>query len=584
MRSIAFLGCAVVLASVAAAVGCSSPSSDDDKTVGTNEQHATDAEIQLAQDAKDVISGKNAHCNQCHTASRSDVRRWADNMFNVAYSCFNNPPLGPADQVACMSDDKNNPQATFSPARLGLFAAGGALLQDTFMKADPTGARWSAFQNAAMPAGDGVPAMTADEFQKVVNWVFRGMPGFNEVFGGPPEPEECVPSITPELQQHVAAMRTQGWGAKLADQATPMWGCGAETDAKECMKSLPAVTEPWAAPGVEQTMRVLRDLPRTSYWVRSSADGRFVGYGQFTSAAVIDLNKPAGTPPIQVDARYDPAFFPNNDGVSFAGTDLSSNTPGPIKVCKQSALIAAANMQTPTLTLKEAGCTSIIDSVYQSVGASLDGAAFWMSNGAHVNDDGGNQITAPLDGFEQESITQLTPMVNDGIGFKPQKMIELSTPLEGDQIFSPSSQILITRFGAKPGHQGYTLRKITTKVDATTGAVTMDAKVVGKICGGGAKAMMSFDERYVVTHRYADPQPATTDGGKPVSHADIYVTDLVTGEVFPITHMGDNQYALYPHFRADGWLYFLVRDMNGTGKETLVATDVVLKRVPASTH
>ena len=48
--------------------------------------------------------------------------------------------------------------------------------------------------------------------------------------------------------------------------------------------------------------------------------------------------------------------------------------------------------------------------------------------------------------------------------------------------------------------------------------------------------------------------------------------------------MGDNQYALYPHFRADGWLYFLVRDMNGTGKETLVATDVVLKRVPASTH
>lgn len=581
MRSFAFLGCAVVLASVAASVGCSSPEGDD---VASNEQHATDAEIKLAEDAKDLISGEHAHCNQCHTASRSDVRRWADNMFNVAYSCFNDPPLGPVEQIACMSDDKANPAATFSPARLGLFAAGGAFLEDTFTKADPTGARFRAFQNAAMPAGDGVPAMTAEEFQKIVSWVFRGMPAFNEVFGGPPEPEECVTSITPELQQHLAAMRTQGWGAKLADQSTPMFGCGAETDAKECLRALPAVTEPWAAPAVAQTMRVLRDLPRTSYWVRSSADGRFVGYGQFTSAAVIDLTKPAGSPPIQVDARYDPAFFPNNDGVSFAGTDLSSNTPGPIKVCRQSALVAAASMPEPMLTLKETGCTSIIDSVYQSVGASLDGAAFWMSNGAHVNDDGGNQINAPLDGFEADSITQLTPMVSDGAGYKPQKMIELPTPLEGDQILSPSSQILITRFGSKPGHQGYTLRKLATKVDPTTGAVTADTKVVGKICGGGAKAMMSFDERFVVTHRYADPIPGATPTDKPISHADVYMTDLVTGEVFPVTNMGPNQYALYPHFRADGWLYFLVRDMNGTGKETLVASDVALRRVPSSTH
>jgi hypothetical protein len=582
MRSFAFLGCAVVLAGVAASasVGCSAPANDD---VGTNEQHATAEEIGYAQAAKDVISGEHAHCNQCHTASRGDVRRWADNMFNVAFSCFNQPPLGPVDQIACMSDNKADPNATFSPQHLGLFAAGGALLQDTFMKADPTGARWAAFQSASMPAGTAVPAMTADEFQKVVDWVFRGMPAFNEVFGGPPEPEECVPSITPELQQHVAAMKTQGWGARLADQSTPMYGCGAATDPKQCLTDLPVVSQPWAAQGVDQTMRVLRDLPRTSYWVRSSADGRFVGYGQFTSAAVIDLSKPATAPAIQVDARYDPSFFPNNDGVSFAGTDLSSNTPGPIKVCKQSALINAANMAQPMLTLKETGCTSIIDSVYQSVGASLDGAAFWMSNGSHVNDDGGNQITSPLDGFEDDSVTQLTPMVNDGVSYKPQKVVELKTPLEGDQIFSPSSQILVTRFGSKPGHQGYTLRKITTTVGAD-GTVGMTANVVGKICGAGAKATMSYDERFVVTHRYADAQPATTDGGKPVSHSDVIMTDLVTGEVFPITQMGDNQYALYPHFRADGWLYFLVRDMNGAGKETLVATDVALKRVPAATH
>ena len=48
--------------------------------------------------------------------------------------------------------------------------------------------------------------------------------------------------------------------------------------------------------------------------------------------------------------------------------------------------------------------------------------------------------------------------------------------------------------------------------------------------------------------------------------------------------MNPGQFALYPHFRSDGWMYFLVRDLNGAGKETLVATDVALKRTAASTH
>ena len=29
--------------------------------------------------------------------------------------------------------------------------------------------------------------------------------------------------------------------------------------------------------------------------------------------------------------------------------------------------------------------------------------------------------------------------------------------------------------------------------------------------------------------------------------------------------MNPGQYALYPHFRSDGWLYFLVRDINAGG-------------------
>ncbi|MBX3228230.1 MAG: hypothetical protein KIT84_26605 [Labilithrix sp.] len=575
MRSFILLGALITAGSTAAIAGCAEPR---DESTGTSEARATEAQLKLARDAKDVISGEHAHCNQCHTASRSDVKRWAEQMFNVAWECFNQPELEPAARVACMSDDKNDPTARYSSARLGLWTGGANFLEETFTNADPSGARFDAFRGVAMPVGSFVPQMTKEEFEKVVAWVFNGMPAFNEVFGGPPEPETCVTDVAnPKLQAHLLEMKTAGWGARLADEATPMYGCGAATNPEDCLTSLPLAAETWKPAGLDQTMRVLRDFPKTSYWVRSSADGRYVGYGQFTAAAIVDLQAAKEAPPIKVDARYDPVFFPNNDGVSFAGTNLSSPQPGPIKVCRQSALATAAQQKEPLLTLNEPSCTSVADSVYQSIGASLDGQTFWMSTGAHVNDDGGNQVTAPLEGFEVESTTVLTPMVPDGIGFKPKKPVNLSTPLEGDQMFSPSSRLLFTRFGSKPATSGYTIRKITTKIDPATGDVGADAEVIGTICGGGTKVMTSFDERFVVTHRYSEPAPAANEGAKPVSSANVTMTDLLTGRVIQVTNMGPNQYALYPHFRADGWLYFLVRDMNGEGKETLVATDVALK-------
>ena len=42
-----------------------------------------------------------------------------------------------------------------------------------------------------------------------------------------------------------------------------------------------------------------------------------------------------------------------------------------------------------------------------------------------------------------------------------------------------------------------------------------------------------------------------------------------------ITEMHAGQYALYPHFRSDGWIYFLVRDDN-SGREYVVASDAAL--------
>ena len=42
-----------------------------------------------------------------------------------------------------------------------------------------------------------------------------------------------------------------------------------------------------------------------------------------------------------------------------------------------------------------------------------------------------------------------------------------------------------------------------------------------------------------------------------------------------ITNVAPGQYALYPHFRSDGWIYANVRDDN-VGHEYIVASDAAL--------
>ncbi len=91
----------------------------------------------------------------------------------------------------------------------------------------------------------------------------------------------------------------------------------------------------------------------------------------------------------------------------------------------------------------------------------------------------------------------------------------------------------------------------------------------------GAKPSFSFDERFLVTHLYVDPNAA--DGaGLPDGSSNIVLADLATGKRVRLTQMKANQYALYPHVRADGWVYFLVRDI-GAGTEYMAATDAAIR-------
>jgi hypothetical protein len=101
----------------------------------------------------------------------------------------------------------------------------------------------------------------------------------------------------------------------------------------------------------------------------------------------------------------------------------------------------------------------------------------------------------------------------------------------------------------------------------------------------GGKPGFSFDERWAVIHRYVEDSDAEelgfTGPGDPgfapyasSGAANIYLLDLKTGLLRRITHMQPGQYALFPHVRSDGWIYFMVRNMNST--EYIVASDAAL--------
>src|SRR6185369_8303950 len=118
----------------------------------------------------------------------------------------------------------------------------------------------------------------------------------------------CTPSISSAVQTHVTAMSTQGWASVNRAANIRMYGCGTSTNPRECLTGSPdAGTKSygtgWSNLG---TVRVLRELTfNTFYWMRSSADGRFVANGATggDGAVISDLMNDKD---MKVKAAYDP--------------------------------------------------------------------------------------------------------------------------------------------------------------------------------------------------------------------------------------------------------------------------------------
>ena len=148
-----------------------------------------------------------------------------------------------------------------------------------------------------------------------------------------PPPSTCTEHLDAgALAEHIDTMQFEGWGAvnRRRRHRTVRLPARAATRAvlHRRWRSRPTARLGQASVG---TIRQLAKLDfATSFWTRSSADGRFVGNGGgHEGATITDLQTGKD---IEVDASYDPGFFPDNSGFMFQGA------PGGTGMCAQSVL------------------------------------------------------------------------------------------------------------------------------------------------------------------------------------------------------------------------------------------------------
>ncbi|MCX5745555.1 MAG: hypothetical protein NT062_24020 [Proteobacteria bacterium] len=543
----------------------------------------------------DVPGAQATACNTCHGLTRASIRAWGGLSATAMTNCFTDLAVtsqaSAQQMIACLRTMPAVATSDFATSKMGVYASAARLpwFAYTFKVAygATADAELTTFQESAgMPRGPTVTPLTQEKFDIVAEWFARNLPLLDQTLAPEGQGTTCTPGISPDVQTHVTSMQTLGWRAQNRDNAMAMFGCGAAVDPRDCLAGNPLGSSmpygsTWDVAGTGHA-RVLKDVTyRSYYWSRSSADGRFIAHGveNVSGSYILDLQRDVVVP--IANTQYDPTFFPDNGGFMFQGGTQGARN----NVCGMSVLTS-----NPTsVSMSEAACSRAnMVGLYQHVGRALAaGGDYFAIDSEFTNDNGGHTPTHndPPAAFDVQGYTDFTPMVFDGTKFVQHQLSHLPMPYEGDVVMSPSSELVMSRVAGQGDQQlGYVLRKITKTWNGST--YTLGEAKVGRYCVAGAKVSFSFDERFVVYHHYvtsadyaelgfataAAPgfQAYLTSGA-----ANIYVLDLLTGVTRRITNMAPGQYAVFPHFRSDGWIYADVRDTT-TGHEYFIAHDGAL--------
>ena len=158
---------------------------------------------------------------------------------------------------------------------------------------------------------------------------------------------------------------------------------------------------------------------KTSFWTRSSADGRFIGNGGGPNggATVTDMVRNFD---IGIKASYDPGFFPDNTGFIYQG--------GGPKICAHSIL------ETDTLVdFTEPECMKGNNiNLYQHVARGVNGGDYFIINSQFTSDSGKSNTKDPVANFNAYSSMKFTPMIFNGQTYEQLKQVVVDSPFEGD--------------------------------------------------------------------------------------------------------------------------------------------------------
>jgi len=408
-------------------------------------------------------------------------------------------------------------------------------------------------------------------------------------------------SLVAHITEKSASPFANWWSRKNVENQLAMFACpdqrnGAYNPAVDCFKSFGQPVDIAAAQSSgdgESPFRILslRDMPsETYYWMRVSPDGRFVGNGSSEDldpagggfeGFIDDLATPNRR--ILIRAKYDPGFTPDNEWFMYQG---ANGDHAQAAFCRMSAL-STLNKITPLppVCLGKTEKDGSHIHLYQSIGADPEGGPYVIAQGGWENDNGGNSASGGRLVFNTNPLVKqgknnLNLFVFDGAASGLAESMTFMN--EGDWVVSPSTRLVVGRYGQGSSQQhGYRIHLLNIQSDgAKKAGYSVSQKVVGEICNvepdsllpsfRGGKVQISLDDRFLGTHRYNATEGTELGAGS----SDILLYDTLTGNSMQVTNMPKGMYALYPSWRSDGWVYFLVRDRRANaGKDYVAATN-----------
>jgi hypothetical protein len=567
--------------------------------------------------------GEQGKCSMtgCHSINPVTLQAWKAE-FDAANAILASKRTND-EKIAAFRQDPLQQSTSFSPERLGILAAGAHLMTNKSVTADAFPATFAQLQKlkavfegkekllaelreqVAMPVLPDLPKLTPAQYETILTWFQKGLPKMDEILVEQ-RPTTCTDDFT-RLRERTIAMKSKTWAAKNEADRMPMFACPppnpeAPVSATACFTQqidgkdvFPRASQTtfgttWERDG--STIRVMRNFTSAnSYWVRTSADGRFVatGGGSNGGAQAMDLkaNLDGQSRDIGLRASYDPDFWPDNKAFMFQGGT---------KFCAQSLL---AKSTTTLVSFSEPECSNLSQAsgLYQTVGqVASDNAlsdrfiVFSVWAGDSGSYTASARDTAPRGGVDS-AINIYTAVaegtdVEDGYRVRGQGF-KIKTPYRGDTMMARSGSMLGSRWAYGQGADGrtpwgYALEQLDRTLVGDE--YKFELTTIGNVCIKGNKANLSFDERFLASHHYNEPEDFSADDDplyRQKGSSDIWVVDFVTGKKRTITKMAPGQFALFAHFRSDGWLYFLVVDRN-TNKYMTVASDWAIRETEAT--